>query len=222
MNAPINHTVVKICGITHATALGAAIEGGADFVGFIFYPPSPRYVAPGRAAALGNATPTEIGRVGVFVDPTDAVLRQTLDRVRLDLLQLHGRESPDRVAEIKARFGLPVIKSVAISCARDVDLAGDFAEAADWLLFDAKPPRSPGALPGGNALSFDWSLLAGRDWDVPHLISGGLDAKNVGEALHATGAQGADVSSGVEHAPGDKDPEKIAAFLKAARGALPA
>jgi phosphoribosylanthranilate isomerase len=126
------------------------------------------------------------------------------------------------VAEIKTRFGLPVIKSVAVSCARDVDLAGVFTEAADWLLFDAKPPRRADALPGGNALSFDWSLLAGRGWTVPHLISGGLDAKNVGEALHATGAQGADVSSGVERAPGDKDPEKIAAFLKAARGALPA
>jgi len=217
MNAPPTHTLVKICGITHATALGAAIAGGADFVGFIFYPPSPRYVAPGRAAALGNATPKEIGRVGVFVDPADAVLAQTLARVRLDLLQLHGRETPERVAEIKARFGLPVIKSVAISCAGDVDVAIDFADAADWLLFDAKPPRRPDALPGGNAVSFDWSLLAGRDWTIPHLISGGLDAGNVGEALSSTGARGADVSSGVERAPGDKDPEKIAAFLKAAR-----
>lgn len=219
MNARANDTVVKICGITHAAALAAAVEGGADFVGFIFFPPSPRYVAPGRAAALGNATPKEIGRVGVFVDPADSVLAQTLERVRLDLLQLHGRETPERVSEIKARFGLPVIKSVAVSCAGDVDCARDFAGAADWLLFDAKPPRRPGALPGGNAVSFDWSLLAGRDWAIPHLISGGLDAENVGEALSSTGARGADVSSGVETAPGDKDPEKIAAFLRAARNA---
>jgi len=217
MSAPVNHTVVKICGITHSLALGAAVAGGADLVGFIFYPPSPRYVAPGRAAALGAATPPEIGRVGVFVDPADAVLAQTLDRVRLDLLQLHGSETPERVAEVKARFGLPVIKSVAVSCARDVETAEGFAEAADWLLFDAKPPRRPGALPGGNAERFDWTLLAGHGWAAPHLISGGLDAANVGEALHATGARGADVSSGVERAPGDKDPEKIAAFLKAAR-----
>jgi phosphoribosylanthranilate isomerase len=214
-----NHTLVKICGITHATALAAAIEGGADFVGFIFYPDSPRYVAPGRAAALGAATPKEVGRVGVFVDPADAVLAQTLARVHLDLLQLHGRESAERVAEIRARFGLPVIKSVAISCARDVEGAGEFTQAADWLLFDAKPPRRPGALPGGNAVPFDWSLLAGRGWEIPHLISGGLDAENVGEALSSTGARGADVSSGVERAPGDKDPEKIAAFLRAARNA---
>jgi phosphoribosylanthranilate isomerase len=219
MSPPNSSTLVKICGITHMAALGAAIEGGADLVGFIFYPPSPRYVAPGRAAALGGATPPEIRRVGVFVDPADAVLAQTLDRVRLDLLQLHGGESPQRIAEIKARFGLPVIKSVAVSCLRDVEGAGDYALAADWLLFDAKPPRRPGALPGGNAVSFDWTLLSGHGWAVPHLISGGLDAGNVGTALASTGARGVDVSSGVERAPGDKDPEKIAAFLKAARAA---
>ncbi|HUT49951.1 MAG TPA: phosphoribosylanthranilate isomerase [Alphaproteobacteria bacterium] len=210
--------LVKICGITHSVALGAAIVSGADFVGFIFYPPSPRYVAPGRAAALGAATPPGINRVGVFVDPADAVLGQTLGRVRLDFLQLHGHETPERIAEIKERFGLPIIKSVAVSCARDVDGAGDFASAADWLLFDAKPPRRADALPGGNAVSFDWTLLTGRGWSVPHLISGGLDAGNVGAALASTEARGADVSSGVEHAPGDKDPEKIAAFLQAARG----
>jgi len=211
--------LVKICGITHSAALGAAIESGADFVGFIFYPASPRYVAPGRANALGVATPPEIKRVGVFVDPADAVLAQTLDRVRLDFLQLHGHETPERVAAIKQRFGLPVIKSVAVSCAHDVDGAGDFTDTADWLLFDAKPPRRADALPGGNAVSFDWTLLTGRGWSVPHLISGGLDAANVSAALASTEARGADVSSGVEHAPGDKDPEKIAAFLRAARGA---
>jgi len=210
--------LIKICGISHMAALGAAVEGEADLVGFVFYPPSPRYVSPGRAAALGRETPAEMRRVGVFVDPDNGMLAQVLDRAPLDIIQLHGAETPERVAEIKARFGLPVIKALAVASSADVDRAHAHTQTADWLLFDARPPSAPGALPGGNALSFDWSLLAGRAWAVPHLISGGLDAENVGEALASTGARGADVSSGVERSPGDKDPDKIAAFLKAARG----
>jgi len=208
---------VKICGITSADALAAARDGGAAFAGFIFYPPSPRHVTPQAAGALA-AERGHLGAVGVVVDLSDAELDALVRAVPLDLLQLHGRETPKRVAEVKARFGLPVMKSIAIAGEGDVARAAAYEDAADRLLFDAKPPKDlKGALPGGNALAFDWRLLAGRSWRRPWMLSGGLDADNVAEAVRISGARAVDVSSGVEQRPGLKDPEKIRRFLAAAR-----
>lgn len=207
---------VKICGITTAEAAEAA--GAADLVGFVFYPPSPRAVSPAQAAELSALLPKGVRRVGLFVDPTEAVIAETLALAPLDLLQLHGRETPDRVAALRARFGCQMMKAIKVASAADIDGSQAFAGAADWLLFDAPPPNRPGALPGGNAVSFDWSLLKGRRIPLPWLLSGGLDPTNVRAAIAATGAPGVDVSSGVEDRPGLKSPDKIRAFIAAARG----
>ena len=208
----------KICGLSTAEALHAAIRGGARFVGFMFYPASRRNVTPELAAALAGLVPERVTRVGVFVDPTEALLAGVLDRVPLDLLQLHGSEDPRRVAEIKARFGKPVMKVIPIAGAEDPEAAAPYLEVADWLLFDAKPPRGdPKALPGGNGLAFDWQLLGGRRWSRPWMLSGGLTAKNVVEAVGTTHAPAVDVSSGVEIRPGIKDLAKIAEFLERVR-----
>jgi len=205
----------KICGLSTAEALNAAIRGGARFVGFVFYPASRRNVTPELAAALANLVPASVTRVGLLVDPTDALLSGVLDRAPLDLLQLHGSEDPRRVAEIKARFGKPVMKAIPIAGPEDPEAAVPYLEVADWLLFDAKPPRGdPKALPGGNGLAFDWQLLGGRRWSKPWMLSGGLTAKNVAEAVGTTHARAVDVSSGVEIRPGVKDLSKIAAFLE--------
>ncbi len=210
---------VKICGVNSPAALAAAVEGGADYLGFNFYPPSPRYVTPGRAREIAAATPESLTKVGVVVDLDDAALAALLEGVPLDMLQLHGRESPERVDEIRARFGLPVMKVVRIACADDVDAAEAYCAVADRLLFDAKPPKDmTGALPGGNALALDWRLLAGKAWPIPWMLSGGLDAENLAEAVRTSGARALDVSSGIEDAPGRKSPDKIRAFLAAARG----
>lgn len=204
----------KICGLASAEALQAAIRGGARFVGFVFYPPSRRNVTPELAAALAALVPEGVTRVGLFVDPADALLEGVLERVPLDLLQLHGSESPRRVAEIKARFGMPAMKAISIAGPEDPDAALPYLDVADWLLFDAKPPRGdPKALPGGNGLAFDWQLLGGRRWSKPWMLSGGLTAKNVAEAVGTTHALAVDVSSGVEIRPGIKDLDKIAEFL---------
>lgn len=204
----------KICGLASAEALQAAIRGGARFVGFVFYPPSRRNVTPELAAALAALVPEGVTRVGLFVDPADALLEGVLERVPLDLLQLHGSESPRRVAEIKARFGKPAMKAISIAGPEDPDAALPYLDVADWLLFDAKPPRGdPKALPGGNGLAFDWQLLGGRRWSKPWMLSGGLTAKNVAEAVGTTHALAVDVSSGVEIRPGIKDLDKIAEFL---------
>jgi phosphoribosylanthranilate isomerase len=206
----------KICGLNSAEALQAAVRGGARFVGFVFYPDSRRNVAPELAAALAALVPEGVTRVGLFVDPSDALLSGVLKRVPLDLLQLHGREDPRRVADIKARFGKPVMKAIAIAGPDDPERALPYLEVADWLLFDAKPPRGdPKALPGGNGLAFDWQLLGGRSWSRPWMLSGGLTPKNVAEAVATTHAQAVDVSSGVEIRPGLKDLGKIADFLRA-------
>jgi phosphoribosylanthranilate isomerase len=211
---------VKICGINAEAALDAAAESGADFVGLVFYPPSPRAVTPERAAALIARAPAEPGKVGLFVDPDDQTLARTLAVARLDMLQLHGRETPARVRTVRARFGLPVMKAVKIARAADLDAAAAFEPAADWLLFDGVPPADrPGALPGGNAARFDWSLLHGRRFARPWMLSGGLDPDNVAAAIRATGAPCVDVSSGVETRPGVKDPARIRAFVAAAKGA---
>lgn len=208
---------VKICGLTTRDTLEAAARAGADFVGFNFYPPSPRFLEFSAAPELAGATPPSVRRVGVFVDASDETLERAVKAAGLDLLQLHGDEPPARVAAIKARFNLPIIKAIAIAGPADVDRAQEFAGLADWLLFDAKAPPAPGALPGGNAAPFEWSLLAGRQWALPWMISGGLDAGNVGQAITATGALAVDVSSGVEGTRGVKDAGMIGAFIAAAR-----
>lgn len=208
--------LAKICGLTDEAALLAARD--ADLVGFVFFPPSPRAVAPARAAGISAALGGGPLRVGLFVDPTDEALEAALRAVPLDAVQLHGRETPARCAEVRARFGAPVMKALGIASRGDLDGVARFAEVCDRLLLDAKPP--PGATrPGGNAARFDWSLVAGLRPGVPWLLAGGLTPENVGDALRATGADGADVSSGVESAPGAKDPARVAAFLRAVRGA---
>jgi phosphoribosylanthranilate isomerase len=204
--------LAKICGISTPEAAEAAVRGGAGFVGFMFFPPSPRYVTPAQAAQLAREIP--VRKVGVFVDADDATIDATLPA--LDMLQLHGRETPERVVALKARTGKPVIKVMPLAVPADVAKARVYEPVADWLLFDAKP--APGApLPGGNGVPFDWTLLAGTTWAKPWLLSGGLTPDNVEAAARATGAQAVDVSSGVESAPGRKDVKRIAAFLDAVR-----
>ncbi|MDJ0946965.1 MAG: phosphoribosylanthranilate isomerase [Kiloniellales bacterium] len=206
----------KICGIRDDAAARAAVDGGAAFVGFIFYPPSPRAVAPEAAARIAAGLPPGLGKVAVTVDAEDAALGAILKAYDFDLLQLHGKESPARVAELRKRFGRPVMKAIPVAGAADLGRVRDYLPVVDRLLFDAKPPKDmTGALPGGNALSFDWTLLAGKDWPKPWFLSGGLDAANLAEALRITRAPAVDVSSGVEDKPGRKNPEKIAAFLQA-------
>ncbi len=209
---------VKICGVTSPAALAAAVAGGADYLGFNFYPPSPRYVSPEAAREIAGAAPESLTKVGVVVDLDDAALAAILEGAPLDMLQLHGRESPQRVAEIRARFALPVMKAVKIADADDVAAAQAYCSTADRLLFDAKPPKDmAGALPGGNALALDWRLLAGTAWPIPWMLSGGLDTDNLAEAVRVSGARALDVSSGVEDRPGGKNPDKIRAFLSAAK-----
>ena len=204
----------KICGVNSRAALDAAIAGGAGFVGLNFYPPSPRALTVEAAAPLAAAVPPVVAKVGLLVDEPDERIAEILARVSLDMLQLHGKESPTRVDDIRRSFGLPVMKAVKIAEAADLAVADRYIGHADWLLFDAKPPpRMSGALPGGNALSFDWQLLAGRFWPSPWMLSGGLTPDNLAEAVRISGARVVDVSSGVESQPGQKDPEKIAAFL---------
>ncbi len=208
---------VKICGIIDEEAMDAAIEAGANYVGLVFFPASPRNVTPDRAAELVEFAPGDVTKVGLFVDPDDATLDAVLTRVRLDLLQLHGHETPERVEAIRLEYGLPVMKVLSVSDAADLDAAEPYLAVADRLLFDAKPPKGA-ALPGGNAVSFDWSILTGRKWGLPWMLAGGLTPANVAEAVRISGAPCVDVSSGVESAPGVKDAEKIRAFIQAARG----
>ncbi len=208
---------VKICGLNSASALAAAIDGGARYVGFVFYPPSPRYLTVADAAALAADVPAQITRVGLFVDADDATIAETIAGCPLDFLQFHGAEDPDRVRTARETFGLPVMKAIRLAEADDLALARKFLGAADGLLFDAKPPATmTTALPGGNALAFDWQLLEGTSWGVPWMLSGGLDAGNLAEAVAITGAQAVDVSSGVEDRPGHKVPELVSAFLATA------
>ncbi len=209
---------IKICGINSAPALDAAVKGGARFVGFVFYARSPRALDAEAAAALAGRVPRGISRVGLIVDESNESIDAILRQVPLDMLQLHGQETPARVGEIRRRFGKPVMKAIKVATAADVESAAAFDGTADWLLFDAKaPPQMANALPGGNAVSFDWSLLADRRWNRPWMLSGGLNAGNLAEAVRVTSATVVDVSSGVEDRPGLKSPEKIAAFLELAR-----
>jgi phosphoribosylanthranilate isomerase len=206
---------VKICGVNDAAAMDAAVAAGADLVGLVFFPPSPRAVTPAQAAALARPGP---GRVGLFVDPTDAEIAAVLAALPLDLIQLHGEETPARCAEIRARFGREVMKALGIAAREDLAALAAYAPAVDRFLLDAKAP--PGApIPGGNAAPFDWSVLAGAAIPRPWLLAGGLTPENVAEAVRVAGAPGVDVSSGVERARGVKDPARIAAFVAAARAA---
>jgi phosphoribosylanthranilate isomerase len=207
----------KICGLSSGEAVKAAVVGGAAYLGFVFYPPSPRAVTPAKAALLCAAVPTGISRVGLFVDADDDTIGAVLAETQIDVLQFHGHESPERVAAAKLRFARPVMKSVAIAGPEDVLNAARYEEVVDLLLFDAKPPRRPDALPGGNGLAFDWSLIAGRSWRREWMLSGGLTAELLPDAVRISGATVVDVSSGVESRPGEKDLDKISAFLAAAR-----
>jgi phosphoribosylanthranilate isomerase len=203
---------VKICGLTAAADVSAAIEAGAAYVGFVFFGKSPRNVSLAQARTLALGVPPGVAKVALTVDADDAMLDALTDQVPLDFLQLHGHESPARVAEVKTRYGLPVIKAIGIAEAADLAQIDVYGGAADQLLIDAKPP--PGATrPGGNALAFDWGLIAGRDWPLPWLLAGGLNPDNVSEAVARTGARQVDVSSGVEVAPGVKDADLIRAFI---------
>ncbi|MFN2100400.1 phosphoribosylanthranilate isomerase [Altererythrobacter sp. MF3-039] len=206
---------IKICGVSSPDALDAAIAAQADYVGFNFYPPSPRYASPAIVAKLGERAAGRITKVGVFVDADDVFLGEHSEAAKLDAIQLHGAESVERVTQIKSRFGLPVWKVISVSSASDVEKAKAYQGAADLILFDAKTPK--GALPGGMGLVFDWSLLARYRGALPWGLAGGLSPANVAEAMAATGASLVDAASGVESAPGVKDVDLIAAFCKAAR-----
>ena len=210
--------LVKICGLSTEETLDAALHAGADRVGFVFFPPSPRHLGLDRAAALAARARGRAAIVALTVDAPDAALDEIVAALAPDLLQLHGRETPARTADVGTRFGRPVIKALGVSNASEVAGAAAYAGAADEVLFDAKPPKGA-VLPGGNGVSFDWRLLAALDLPVPFMLSGGLGPRNVGEALRVTRAPAVDVSSGVETAPGVKSPELIAAFVRAARGA---
>lgn len=208
-------TDVKICGLTEPESLTAAIKAGADFLGFVFYPASPRYIAPEAAAYLTHYVPKTVRSVGLFVDPEDAALKTTLAQVRLDVIQLHGQESPGRIAEIKQGFGLPVIKAISIASHADLEKIPGYDVVADWLMFDAAGED----LPGGTGKRFDWSLLSGVQTARPWFLAGGLTPENVGQAMTTLHPDAVDVSSGVESARGIKDPAKIRAFLKAVKQA---
>lgn len=206
---------IKICGITTADTLAATIAARADYVGFNFYPPSPRYLAPSKAGALSAQAAGRIARVGLFVDAADAAIAEAVAAADLDVLQLHGDETPERAARLRTRFGLPIWKVIPVAGADDIRRAAAYREAADFILFDAKTPK--GTLPGGMGLSFDWSLLHGDKGPLPWGLAGGLTPDNVTSAIAATGAPLIDTSSGVESATGIKDAAKIVAFCTAAR-----
>ncbi|WP_172293015.1 phosphoribosylanthranilate isomerase [Pseudoruegeria sp. HB172150] len=209
-----NSVRIKFCGLRTASDIEAAARVGAAYVGFNFFPKSPRYVDIDTAAELAAQVPMAICKVALTVNADDATLDAITAKVPLDMLQLHGSETPDRVREVKARYGLPVMKAVGIATADDLPLLEGYLKAADQIMVDAKP--APGAeLPGGNGVPFDWRLVAGRRWPVPWMLAGGLTADNVAEAVRLTGARQVDLSSGIESAPGVKDPAKIAAFAAA-------
>lgn len=208
---------VKICGLSEPQTLNAAIKAGARFIGFVFYPPSPRNIAPNTAKELALSLPTGVRSVGLFVDPTDEQLEETLGIVPLDMLQLHGTETPERVKDIKEKFAMPVMKAFNIREEADFKPVRDYETVVDWLLFDSRPETA--ALPGGTGQSFDWSLLAGKTFSKPWMLSGGLTPENAGRALAQLSPDALDVSSGVESAPGLKDTAKIEAFIAAVRQA---
>ena len=207
---------VKICGLKTPEALDVALESGADMVGFVFFPPSPRHLGLEAARMLESRVKGRAGKAALTVDANDETLGDIVAALKPDLLQLHGDETPERVAVIRSRFGLPVMKALPIAERADLSPARLYANVVDRLLFDARPPKEA-TRPGGLGRTFDWSLLNDVNLGVPFMLSGGLDPGNVAAALILTRAPGVDVSSGVERAPGEKDPEKIRAFIRAAR-----
>lgn len=207
---------VKICGLTTPEQVTAAARAGAAYIGLNFFPRSPRYVSPAAARELALAAPPGVAKVALSVDADDALLDEITAQVPLDILQLHGSETVERVAEIKARYGLPVMKVIGVADETDLARIAEFEAVADQILVDAKPPRGADR-PGGNALAFDWALIAGRDWAKPWMLAGGLVPGNVAEAIARTGARQVDVASGVESAPGVKDAALMRAFVDAAR-----
>jgi phosphoribosylanthranilate isomerase len=210
--------LIKICGLSTAETLDVALDAGADAVGFVFFPPSPRHLTYEAARAVGARVKGRAEKVALSVDADDATLAAVVEALRPDALQLHGKETPARVAGIKQRFGLAVMKAIPVEVRGDLAAIVDYVGVADRLLFDARAPREA-TRPGGLGKPFDWHLLENLDPGVPFMLSGGLDAGNVAEALRITRARSVDVSSGVERAPGEKDPDKIRAFVRAARAA---
>jgi len=213
--------LVKICGLSTPDTLDAALDAGADMVGFVFFGPSPRNISLDTARSLGARVKDRAEKVALTVDADDLVLAQIIDALKPDVLQLHGHETPERVTAIKQRFGLPAKKALAIETQADLAAIAPYTSVADRLLFDARPPRDA-TRPGGLGKPFDWRLLENLNLPIPFMLSGGLHAENVGEALRITRAGGVDVSSGVESAPGVKDLDKIRAFVRAARASQPA
>lgn len=209
---------IKICGLRTEEALAAAIAGGASHVGFIFFPKSPRHIEPAEAGHLRKLASGKAQAVAVTVDADDATLDAIVKAVAPDMLQLHGSESAARVTELKARYGLPVMKALSVRAKSDLHRVADYAGVADRLLFDAKPPKGA-KLPGGNGMAFDWRLLEGIDPAIPYMLSGGLNAANIAEALSTARPSGIDISSGVESAPGVKDVRLIEAFFRAVAAA---
>jgi len=209
---------IKICGVTTPEAVDAVNAIEADMVGLNFFPKSPRYVTPQQACDLAAGLTSSVQSVALVVNAHDDELDTIVAGAAPNIIQVHGSETPERVAQIKARFGLPVIKALPVETAGDIEKARLYEDAADWLLFDAKPPKSlDNALPGGNGLVFDWRLLTGFTSHCPWMLSGGLDADNVAEAIRISGARAVDVSSGVESQPGLKDPQRIKDFAAAVR-----
>lgn len=208
---------IKFCGLSRAEDIDAAAAAGARYVGFVFFPKSPRNVSVEQAAALALGVPVGVAKVALVVDADDVTLDQIVGRVPLDMLQLHGRESPERVAAVRARYGLPVMKAIGVAEPRDLDQIDTYSAVADQLLIDTKKPKTADR-PGGNGLAFDWTLLAGRKyWTRPWMLAGGLTQDNVAEAVRVTGARQVDLSSAIETAPGVKDARLMADFAAALR-----
>ena len=211
-----NPVSVKICGISTVDDVRACAGAGANYMGLVFFEKSPRNITIPAARDLALAAPVGLAKVALVVNPSDAELDAIAGTVPLDMIQLHGRETPERVAEVKARYGLPVMKAVGIADANDLPKLERYFGVADQILVDAKPPKG-GELPGGNGLSFDWRLIAGRRWPCPWMLAGGLTPENVAEAVKMTGTKQVDVSSGVEDAPGQKNAELIQKFVQSSR-----
>ena len=207
---------VKICGLTTSDTVQAAIAAETDYIGFVFFAKSPRYVTPKESTKLAEFVPKAVIKVGLVVDADDALLDSIMSNGAIDMLQLQGKETPERVEKIKAKTGLPVMKAVGVFEKSDLDVLDDYIEIADQLLIDAKPPKRA-KLPGGNGLAFDWTILSEVTISAPWMLAGGLTAHNVAQALSVTGAAQVDVSSAVEHKLGEKDPSKIRAFIKNAK-----
>lgn len=211
-------TDIKICGLSDPGSIRVAANAGARFAGFVFYPPSPRAITADAAQALGQAVPSQMTSVGLFVDPDDDLLSLAVSRLKPGLIQLHGNETPQRLTAIKARFGLPVMKALKIAGPEDLSELAVYEQVSDWILFDAKAPKGS-TLPGGNGLVFDWNVLKSVTPRRPWMLSGGLSSENVGEALRVLKPDAVDVSSGVEEAPGRKNPDKIKSFIQAVKEA---